>query len=157
MTMTMPELTDHENAMSVALSVRDYLLANPERFSQSTWGEEGECGTVACIAGWVGILHDDAYVNLDAYRPAGTPPTIFSHESWEGRQAARLGITRRASRMLFNNVSGKVALEMLLGIAQWHEANPDRAAMTYDEIDVLRVEVLKKKGIWQSMWHNDDD
>ena len=155
MAMIVPDLTDHESAMSVALSVRDYLLANPERFSQSTWGEEGECGTVACIAGWVGILHDDAYVSLDAYTPEGTPPSIFEHEKWEGRQAARLGITQKASRMLFNSVSGTVALEMLTGIAQWHAKNPDRAAMTYDEIDVLRVEVLKEMGIWQKMWHND--
>jgi len=37
--------------------VGDVIAAEPQRYSQTTWGRETKCGTVACLAGHAALLN----------------------------------------------------------------------------------------------------
>ena len=143
---------------NVAKAVYDFVVRFPEQHDQRIWEDEKTgCGTVACIAGWVGILHDDT---LSSAIDAKKVEALYEHGSarpkgfirlqwdWEARQARRLGIESVAAGLLFNGVGDKVAREMLKGIEEWHkQKHPLRThLMHYDELDAIRYAAVKKVG-----------
>ena len=94
---------------TVAQVVHDFLAKHPEQYHQSTWHGENECGTVACVAGWVGILHDDPHNHLDILkREIGgvSKQTMLDLQfDWEARQAMRLGIDILGACLLYTSPS----------------------------------------------------
>ena len=131
-----PERNDAEAAAFVAETVHAHLSDYPDKHLQKVWEADTECGTVACIAGWIGILHDDDHSKLD---DETTSRSILAQWKWEARQAARLGIDTLAASLFFGCDSEIVAMDMLKGIAEWHRGNPKRTIpMTYGEMDAIR-------------------
>lgn len=48
------KLTDE--AKEILLEVAKRIEATPQKFDMGSWYEEGECGTTACIAGWIALI-----------------------------------------------------------------------------------------------------
>ena len=94
----MATLTAAETCRKVA----DIIDFKQERFSMAAWEFHTECGTQACIAGHVAILHNDGikFNSEMAYQTPGYTNFNPNHE-WKVRQGRRLGLTSEAAMCLF--------------------------------------------------------
>lgn len=91
--MTTPKNT------ALGYRVLDHILTHPQQHSQDVYYAEGECGTVACFAGWTVLLSgytlDDGY---DGYDPTGKPvEDLDIHDT----AAELLGLTKDEAIHLF--------------------------------------------------------
>ena len=93
--------------------VANIIDSEPHRFDMSRW--ESDCGTRACIAGHIGILHGDA---LSPDRPRYHPSN-----RWVDRQARRLGLTDDAGRRMFRPYS-----------PLWTKHNPRFTNVSYGKV-----------------------
>ena len=152
MTITeeLPVLAERVEAASVAQATHDFLKSHPTRLRQVTWQGKDECGTVACVAGWVGILYDDPHTSLDVLREtmalSGQDLSAMSRHQyeWERRQALRLGLDGCAATILFNRATDDVVRPMLTDIAEWHREHPHRTEpMLWDEVAAIHARACK--------------
>ena len=101
-------------------SVADLLETYTQQHTQTTWGSIEDCGTVACVAGWVGELHDDSIQKIREINPSawGAP------DAWIARQQNRLGISAGAGASLFDdNLTEDTCVYLLREISKWHASN----------------------------------
>ena len=84
----------------ICIEVADIIDFDSERFDMNMWEETTDCGTVACIAGHVALMHQDGKA-----ANYGDHATLFGGKIWRERQGSRLGLTKRAADSLFDPLS----------------------------------------------------
>ena len=115
--------------MLVADAVLDLVGKYPEQFDMSYWeydlAAEDSCGTAACIAGWVGLLHNESHRRLkkSLFILNNHEARVRVMDSWEHRQAKRLGLTEEAGNILFTLHTNELALDVLTAVSKWHTHN----------------------------------
>lgn len=122
--------------MLVADAVLDLAGRHPEQFDMGEWqyqleglsdidgNQNDSCGTAACIAGWVGILHNDQQEDIMRLRAIlYNMDTNNMMDKWEMRQARRLGLDHIAGNLLFHIDNNDVALNVLTSVSKWHTHN----------------------------------
>ena len=115
--------------MLVADAVIDLVGKYPEQFDMSYWeydlSEQDSCGSAACIAGWVGLLHNESHRRLkkSLFIFTNQEARIRVMDSWERRQAERLGLTEAAGNILFTLHTNELALDVLTSVSKWHTHN----------------------------------
>lgn len=89
--------------------VADIIDFESKKFDIGLWGGhpiDDECGTTACIAGHVAILHDDwIEQNEDLSYRKGLFVMFEPDLKWQEAQAKRLGLTFAASELIFFSCS----------------------------------------------------
>ena len=101
----------------LARQVADIIDFEPEIFNMSSY----DCGTTACIAGHIGRLTGDLFMD----------DKLPGHLEWRNRQGAKIGLDGEASWMLFSssryvNLSNTELSEVLRRIAkEAEETDPD--------------------------------
>ena len=119
--------------MLVADAVIDLANRHPDSFAMEEWHGEyddpdpDKCGTTACIAGWVGILHEDTHANnmrMTQIMPIDDANAVM--DRWQERQAHRIGLTANAGNILFRIMNDEVAIDTLTSISKWHTHNTGR-------------------------------
>ena len=127
--------------MLVCDSVADLLEAHPWQHQQQDWVKETECGTVACIAGWVGELHRDFF--FTAFTQALGMCDSEPIDNWIHRQAARLGLELNAAKDFFNMMSEQMSVFMLREMSKFH-ANSDGEKISGEDLLNIRLEAVKR-------------
>lgn len=85
---SMPEA--EVTARDRVIMLRDHLAQLPAaQFDYREWSRESEYGTVACVAGWQGILMGDRAPRFC------DEDDRAAHEAWQTRMAASLGLSGR--------------------------------------------------------------
>ena len=74
-----------------ARKVAGIIDSTPESFDMIHFETQKSCGTVRCIAGHIGHIHNDNF------RTKNRP-----HWLWERKQAARIGLDRTSGNALFH-------------------------------------------------------
>ena len=74
-----------------ARKVADIIDSMPESFDMLCYETQKSCGTVRCIAGHIGHIHNDNFKR--SKRP---------HWLWERKQASRIGLDRISGNALFH-------------------------------------------------------
>ena len=124
----------------VCEAVLDHITRHPETHQQAYWQrDDAECGTVACLAGWCGLLHNDT---AEAARELGYL-TEDDDGGWALRQAHRLGITGGAAQLLFNTSPNSKVVKLLTSVTKWHTTNT--GLMTREEMWALIADINKEE------------
>ena len=117
----------------LARQVADIIDFQPEIFNMQSY----DCGTTACIAGHIGRLTGDLF--LDDKLP--------SHIVWRERQGAKIGLDGEAAWMLFSssrflNLSNTELSEVLRRIAKAaEEDDPDDESTASEKLAAILKEV----------------
>ena len=94
--------------------VLNKIETSPASFCQEEWMLDSEnCGSIGCIAGWVGRLFGDEH-NV-CYNVSSFDEYTQTEQEWKERQASRLGLGENAGDVLFhtmNNTKAKLMLKM---------------------------------------------
>ena len=116
--MTTPANPIQATPPQVCATLIDLFTRDPLKLNMQTWeSEPAECETMACVAGWTGLLHGDS---------AGAMVPDFDEnpkeeQRWRQRQADRLGITKAASEVLFLETTESQVVPMLGRVIEWHD------------------------------------
>lgn len=103
------------SASETCRKIADLIERNPALLDMSDWQYEDRCGTVACVAGHIGLLHADAYT--DAVKDAET----MEETAWLSRQAARIGLNLQAGIAFFydgHDIDAELVPAILRSIAE---------------------------------------
>ena len=133
-TLTAP--TPHQTCESVLKLIE----SNPDCVDMGEWEiqitEENECQTVACIAGWTGLLHEDSYRDMYSRYDNCDTASIFKEERcWIERQGKRLGLSEEAAYLFFYIDKAIIAEEMLRLTLKHLEDNKDSDLITLNQME----------------------
>ena len=129
--------------MLVCDSVADLVETFPVQHQQSVWEFNlTECSTTACIAGWVGILHNDSH-NTMWRNNEGSCSYDKREVAWMNRQAERLGLTPMAANTLFNTANEYMAVGMLREMSK-HHANSNGELIGDSTLDDMQRKVFAR-------------
>lgn len=136
--------------MLVCDSVADLIEAHPAQHEQSIWAwESTSCGTQACVAGWVGILHDDCHIKMfNEALVAEDNNTDTPYYAWIQRQVGRLGITAQAGDRLFGTADEDMTLMLLREISKFH-ANSGGELLDAAHLSDMQSTIYEREGM---MW-----
>ena len=122
----MTDLTiDPKNLRGADLAdyLHTFLVKNPDKHNQTEWGSE--CGTTACIAGWAGIITNNAKYEWEHYQDDDyseewlelkvTHPDF--HMDFDGLGAHLLGLSWSDANRLFHTFDKEQALAALKQVA----------------------------------------
>lgn len=110
----------------ICSQVANIISCRPEEFTMAAYEHYNEkCGSVACVAGHIGIMHRDSYRD---WHNRGSE----EFRLWLERQGSRIGLDYDAARMLFEGAwvfmgyenENDVVVRLLLAIGD-HTANSD--------------------------------
>lgn len=95
------------------LQIREQITSNPELHDQTSWGEQKDCGTTHCIAGWACAMTGaqlDWYTDHHGYTWLRTVNDSEDPEVYAGRA---LGLDEDTAHTLFYSMSKDGALTLL--------------------------------------------
>ena len=105
--------------------VADIIDFEPKRLDMRHWEcYTSDCGTTACIAGHVGLLHHDGMAThpTDTDRYVSGHKIFYPNRTWKIRQAVRLGLTVQAGEEMFTHG------------AMWRKHNPYREPIRFSKV-----------------------
>lgn len=98
------------HALALAKRVRDHLTEHPEQHKQANFWRRTDCGTTACIAGWVAILDGvDLEIEPALSGPGASATTLATGEDISHYAGRVLGLTHGEIESLFYDIQDETA------------------------------------------------
>jgi hypothetical protein len=114
-------------------ALHHHITTIPDGWNQEFWGEQRECGTAYCMAGWTCVLegHQMKWKVVDAYEsPFKEATQLVTGEDIDTKAAEILGLSEDYADRLFyctDNASALRELENLIdsleGNTAWRTSN----------------------------------
>ena len=128
----------------VCYKVADIIDFDSDRFNMGLWEEDFTCGTVACIAGHIGLFHNDSHGILMERTHRMSQASADEHlEHWHRRQADRIGLNPDAGDVLFlsTEMTNPELSELMRKLGKAVEERGYGDFLGLDELREMRIDI----------------